>query len=470
MKNKFRFFELLVLFAFAFSAVGCDDDDPAPAPEPPKAFELKVEVGNVTPAGADITITPSDTSLSYSHIVLPAEGLKDLADDELLSRLANHEELMTAKGVYKITAAEMEKQSPLNPETEYLVCAYREKVVRKQVFTTAVPNYDVKVASKFCEMSYWADFHKIGKDNYTLYMGTADHEGLYVKGEGEFIMFSLTAPHIENYMDAKVVSGNFPYDPDGMLEEMTLNGVECIRIVYGPEKDANGYFVETKYKFSGGKLTIEEKEGQHKVRFTGALENGQTISIDYEGVVAFTNNYASLVPAQIDVNKEFVCGYGEAAAQSGNIYSLDLMAGEDPNLGGGWTLRDRMQVILRAEGEGTSLPEGTYPVEAGEKLNTVQQGDFTIEENSSYVSGSFYYFVDEEFESTYGFFKSGNITIKREAKADPKEDIYHIKVDAVDANGHTVKASYDGKLKIYNDREEVAGASRRVARLNPRTH
>lgn len=462
MKNKFRFFEFLMLCSFAFVATSCDDDDPPQGgSEPPTEFTLTTEVSNVKATGADIKIIPSDDDTPYFHAVLPAEGLKDLSDEDLLTRLGK-EDLTATRGIYTITAEEMDQTSPLDPETEYLLCAYHDKLLKKELFTTAAPHYDVVIDSKFCDMSYWADFHKVGMDNYTLYMGTADHEGLYIKGEGEFVMFSLTGPHLENYMDAKVLPGTFVFNPDPTFKEMTLVGMECSRIVYGPEKDQNGYFIETKYQFTGGTLKIEEVNGAYKVRFTGVLDNNETICINYDGNVSFMNNYASLIPAQIDANKEFTCGYGEAAAQEGNVYSMDLMAGEDPAQGGGWTLRDRMQVILRAEGDGTAIPDGMYPIEAGAKLNAAEPGDFALEGNSSYVFGSYYYFVNEEFDSTYGFFKSGNVTVKREG------EIYHIKVDAVDANGFTVKASYDGKLKLYNDRENAARAFLGMDRLNPR--
>ena len=299
------------------------------------------------------------------------------------------------------------------------------------------------VAATFCEFRYWRDYYASGNDNFTVYIGTADHEGLVVLGPGEFLMLSIQAPAVADYNEAKIVPGTYRFDRTDSYGDMTIAGSECVRILYLPDADGDGRMEETHEYFRDGTLVVAETApGTYDIELLLDSNAGGRVRYAYSGQVPMFNNYANLCPDTIEQDREFVCGFGEASFFANGAYCLDLMSGQDPYQFGGWFNRDRMRIYLELdEADPERIAPGVYTV-GGEVI----PGGFEITENTCDISGSHYFYLDEAtFEAVYGFFRTGTVEISCE------EDIYSIRVDAVDTNGHSIRASYEGTLTIHWD-------------------
>lgn len=305
--------------------------------------------------------------------------------------------------------------------------------------------FAVDVEATFCEFRYWSDYYGSGNDNFTVYIGTAEHQGLFISGPGEFVMLSIQAPGVEDFRDAKIVPGTYRFDRGDTYADMTIAGSECVRILYEPDADGDGRMEETQYYFRDGALVVTETgTDTYDIELSLDANSGDKMRFTYSGRIDMINSYGDLAPDTIEENKNFVCGFGEVRYQGGGLYQFDLMSGDNPYEFGGWFNRDRMNIYLRLEnaaGE-ASLP-GTYTI--GEEID---RGGFEIVENTCDVFGSHYFFLDEmTFESVYGFFESGTMEIAREGEN------YSIRIDVIDSNGHAIRATFDGELS-YQDLSE----------------
>lgn len=315
---------------------------------------------------------------------------------------------------------------------------------------TVTPEADlvVRLKSEFCEMKYWSDIYHTGNDNFTLYLGTAEHQDMYVMGTGEFITLSLQAPAADHYENARIVPGTYAFDTQGTFADWTM-GYESQRMQYLPDADGDRYMEEVQNWVEDGTLTLTELySGLYSVEADLLLDDGQRMLVTYIGAIDFTNSYKNMMPDMIAADKEFTCGFGTATYQGQGFYYLDLMSGGDPYVSMDWANRDRMSIYLYTDGNAAAIPAGTYQVNASTEPGNCVPGEVVIEGSSSYIDGSRYYIVDNSYNQLVGLFTSGTVTVAQDG------GVYSITVDVTDVNGHAIKAAYTGALEIIDNTDD----------------
>lgn len=360
------------------------------------------------------------------------------------------EELISSRGSFRSgTATFAESDGGVSVELNLVLDNGRTLHVTWKGALEVSRRLALDVEAAFCEFRYWRDYYGTGNDNFTVYIGTAEHEGLVILGPGEFLMLSIQAPAVADYRDAKIVPGTYRFDRGDTYADMTISGSECMRILYEPDADGDGRMEETYFYFRDGTLSVTETAaGTYDIELLLESDSGDRIRYAYSGRIDMINNYADLAPDMIEGDKDFVCGFGEVRYQGDGTYQFDLMSGNNPYEFGGWFNRDRMNIYLHLENAGgeASLP-GTYTV--GQQID---RGGFEIVENMCEVFGSHYFYLDEmTFESVYGFFESGTVEIARDGEN------YSIRIDVLDSNGHAVRSSFDGVLRYQDLSESGAG-------------
>ncbi len=311
-----------------------------------------------------------------------------------------------------------------------------------------IPETTYRLESEFCDYNYWGHFEDFpgDTDNVILMLGNVEHENFYVTSEGELIVLSLYVPHAENPIDASVIAGEYKYDNTASCAEMTVSAIESSRLYYVESTEYEGWFdAEDSTYFSNVELTIEEKDGGHIVKALLTYENGETMYVTYEGVLTFDNKYEKSGWPQIDSNKDFVCGYGEVSYYGNSEYVLDIMSGGDPWESMSWGDRDRLQIELVAYSDDkTGVASGTYTI-GEEGPGSVAVGDFVYYSDMAFVVGSRYFYLDTAtYEQVIGYLVGGTLVVERDGEN------YKLALDAVDANGYTVKATYEGTLPVID--------------------
>lgn len=320
-----------------------------------------------------------------------------------------------------------------------------------------IPETTYKMESLFCDYNYWGHFmdYPGETDNVVLLMGTAEHEGFWVTGEGELLVLSLYLPGAEDPEDVSVMAGTYTWDNDNTFGEMTIAEMESNMPYYEEDKTYPGYYTsyETTY-FSDAELTIKEVDGGYKVTALLTYENGETMYVSYEGELNFDNKYSKAGWPEIEEDKNFICGYGEVSYYGNASYVLDIMSGGDPWVDMSWSNRDRIQMEMTLpEDDATGITAGTYTI--GKEVFI---GEYVYLSDQSYITGSRYFYFDgATMEQVVGYLVGGTVTIERvKATAEGEADQYKIVVDAVDANAYMVQTTYEGPLNLvdYTDNSQ----------------
>ncbi|MBO5855996.1 MAG: hypothetical protein J6Q62_04985 [Alistipes sp.] len=114
----------LTLLLSLVLVVGCESQQETPKPEPipeptPEVFSLNIEVTNITPYNAVLTITPSNDSDSYACVFLSSDQVPVVDDDAtMMQAIIERYDPAIFTGVWS------EELTPLNPNTTYTVLAF----------------------------------------------------------------------------------------------------------------------------------------------------------------------------------------------------------------------------------------------------------------------------------------------------------------------------------------------------------
>lgn len=304
---------------------------------------------------------------------------------------------------------------------------------------------DHQLNSSFFESHYWEDYYQCGNDNYTLTLGSAAHDGMFVTGPGEYILLSVMTPKAEDPLTATLVPGDYLYDESFSLAEMTIvSRGESIFYVYQEDTDGDGYMEEENYQVINARLAIRQiDEQQYKLVCEMELNNGETYLVQYEGVPLFQNRYEQLLPSMINNDRDFTCGFGEAFYLEDGTYKLDLMQGGSPYEGGGWMNRHRVNLFLHTVDNPDRIEPGTYTIAASPlEEGYLEQGGYVIQAGNTHIYGSHYFWMSQQtMEATYGFLQEGTLTISYEGE---NEDTFVVELDATDINGHRIHLTYKG--------------------------
>lgn len=305
-----------------------------------------------------------------------------------------------------------------------------------------------QIETNFLEIVYWGDYYNSSTDSYTLYTGNVEHEGMFIKSTGDFIMLSLMTELTTNPNEIKLTTGTYTLDPECTFAPMTIAGEnESGCYSYLPDNNNDGYFEENINYFSAGECTVEQLgEKSYSISAVMTLDNGEVIEFEYSGEVVFSNAIAELYPDQIESDIEFEATFGEIFRMGNGLYKLDLMSGDNPYESAQWANRNRLNIFIITEDNRTKVKAGTYTFETPDtdKTEYARAGEFWIQSGSLNWDGSFYFFMDgATWESTYGFINEGNITISYD-----ENDNINIVLDAKDLNGHSIKTTYTGPSEI----------------------
>ncbi len=305
-----------------------------------------------------------------------------------------------------------------------------------------------KIETTFLEIVYWGDYYISSTDSYTIYTGNAEHEGMFIKSAGDFIMLSLMTELSTNPNEIQLAPGTYTFDPECTLAPSTIVGErESGYYCYQPDNNGDGYLEESIHYFTSGECTVENlTENKYSISSVMTLDNGEIIEFNYNGEVIFSNAIADLYPDQIESDIEFEATFGEIFRIGNGLYKLDLMSGDNPYESGQWSNRNRLNIFIETENDPTKLKAGTYTFESSDtdKEEYAMAGEFWIQGGSLNWDGSFYFFMDgSTWNSTYGFISEGTITISY----DDQNNIV-INLDAKDLNEHSIITTYTGPAEI----------------------
>lgn len=304
------------------------------------------------------------------------------------------------------------------------------------------------IESQFMEVYYWGDYYNSQTDNYTLYLGNAEHEGVFIKSEGDFIVLSIMTSLSPDPSEATIPTGTFSFDPKNTFDPMTIvGGTDSGYYQYFPSTDGSEYMTEEIHYFTSGELTIS-KSDNNTYTFTATLtmDNEEELKITYGGEIIFTNTIEGLTPSQITSDKEFESTFGEIFYMDNGLYKIDLMSGDNPYESASWSNRDRLNLFIHSEDNPERVAEGTYPVlkTPTDATNYVEAGNYSIVSGSMNWNGSAYFYMDGyTWEATYGFIDNGNVTISYN-----EDNEIIIEVDVTDLNGFSIKSNYIGPATI----------------------
>ncbi len=273
---------------------------------------------------------------------------------------------------------------------------------------------------------------------------TFHSEYQYVNSDGLYIGISLSLPPFDHYTDGAVVTGEYTFDVDNSFTPMTIaQESRYANYIYYAEYDYAS--PEEIIYLKDGKVTITQTDEGYNVRAELISEANDTLIAVYTGQINFANKYAAMLPPAIDEDKNITCAYGLLDYYNDAQYKIDIMA-NDPFNGTdypSWGDMDRLNIyLIGTEDDPTGIPAGTYEV-GKEGPGGVIPGEFIFDGYASSNYGSYYFFFDTySFEETVGYFSSGTVTVER------NDANYKITVDVIDANGYSIKASYEGTPEL----------------------
>ncbi len=336
------------------------------------------------------------------------------------------------------------------------VTATLGKLMTSAVIIVEDPRPDVPVTielkSSFCEVYYWGHFRG-GTDNITIHLGDDIlHSQMYIQGEGQSVIISLQVPHFEDFNDAEIVPGSYEYDEYGTFKAMSIVAQETYYGVYRPDENGDGYVEASLYQTSNATVTISESSKGYRLEAVLTLNNGEVLWVYYDGKVDYYNKYADMQPDEIDGDMEFESGYGEITYYGAGEYMILLLEGEDGSITNR-TDRNSVHIYTVSEkNDNTAVAPGQYEV-GNQGTNWIAEGGWFFDGYTSGAYGSYYYFYKTaasiyDESHTFGFFRGGTVDIGRNGEN------YSITVDVVDANGYSIKTTYNGPMTFYDNTSE----------------
>ena len=304
--KKYFFFAVAAVLGLAMASC---------KPEP-EVSPLKIEVSDITGAGATITVTCSTAEYFYWEVATP-EDLEAYANPyeywvneqmiteefynenaEAFAQYFGYNSYEEVKAMY-LLQTEDEYEYELNPETEYVVFAFRlnEDLTLKSTLIDTVHFTTLEGPSE--EEIYYQlepttpitlDMNAIASAGYAygnFYNTNSSNFGVMLANEAnQMLVLDISAANGETTLPAGTYTVANPADPTAMAAGQMLAGNAMLYAQY--KAGTYAMISDSEYLWiEGGSLNVQLADGVYTI--TGKLTShyGSTVNVSYTGAIEF---------------------------------------------------------------------------------------------------------------------------------------------------------------------------------------
>ena len=431
MKRFFRFiFALLAIFCVACTNSGEEGGLPGGdnggnggnGDNTTPAVTFTIEVSDKTPINAEVSVTPSDKTITYFCDAVSKADFERFATAKACARkvISDLKTVCESQG-YTLadvlsTGAGSRRFIGFDPETEYYILAFGVNVdgtitteVFTELFTTLAEVVDA-------EMTFEVKVSKVTSNSAYVTVTPSNKSATYY-------FDVVSKEELERYSDAKT------YAKKVIASIKEYNDFNGVSLAWNLSAGVDGYLFKegttalvpnTDYcAFAFGVTT----EGTITTEVT--VEPFKTLEAAEKGDKAFDN-----------LSYGFFTYYGDIYGTNAATWYIDIYPEEGMDI-----LTLEVQTSLDADDF-----TGNYPLASTFEAGTSVAGFIDAE---GYICGSYWCTLDNSYNiSNSGFCKTGNVAISRLG------DEYTVVVDAVDADGYKVTANYTGSIEEFIPSDE----------------